>query len=157
MGAGVYFSTNLTYKFKHIFISQPAQLQGICVGCSVADPDPGSGAFLTPVLGSRIRDKHPGSATLVGWEVRLFQVWPIRDSFYDCLYNISQLAWASQPRLENVQTGLSGLGRLGPETLSHLLAVTSTIYHFRLTGSGSNPNTHALSLIGFPDSGSFPA
>ncbi len=29
---------------------------------SVADPDPGSGAFLTP--GSGIRDKHPGSATL---------------------------------------------------------------------------------------------
>jgi hypothetical protein len=28
---------------------------------SVADPDPGSGAFLTP--GSGIRDKHPGSAT----------------------------------------------------------------------------------------------
>ncbi len=87
----------------------------------VADPDPGSGAFLTPVLGSRIRDKHPGSATLVGWEVRLFQEWPIRVKSHDCLYNISQIAWASQPRLENVQTGLSGLGLLGPATLSHLL------------------------------------
>jgi hypothetical protein len=29
---------------------------------SVADLDPGSGAYLTP--GSGIRDKHPGSATL---------------------------------------------------------------------------------------------
>jgi len=38
----------------------------------VADPDPGSGAFLTLDPGSRmekfvsgIRDKHPGSATLI--------------------------------------------------------------------------------------------
>ncbi len=32
----------------------------------VADPDPGSGAFWPwiPELGSGIRDKHPGSATL---------------------------------------------------------------------------------------------
>jgi hypothetical protein len=42
----------------------------------MADPDPGSGTFFTPgsgmdKFGSGVRDKHPGSATLVIVLVRL--------------------------------------------------------------------------------------
>ncbi len=61
------------------------------------------------------------------------------------LLRLSPSLW-SQPRLANVQTGLSGLGRLGPSLCLISLAVMSMIYHFRFTGSGSNPNT-PLSLI----------
>jgi hypothetical protein len=43
----------------------------------VADPDLGSGAFLCPVSGIRygkirIRDKHPGSATLRNFKAYIF-------------------------------------------------------------------------------------
>jgi hypothetical protein len=39
---------------------------------SVADPDPGSGVFLTP--GSGIWDEHPGSATLLMSQTGFFIV-----------------------------------------------------------------------------------
>jgi hypothetical protein len=55
------------------------------VSTSIADPDPGSGAYLAPgsgmensdpgfgmkKVGSGIRDKHPGSATLLSTKVIL--------------------------------------------------------------------------------------